>query len=383
MTYPTQITNNDGLPTLICFQCVQQLNRSYTFRQQCERSDTVLRAWFQEAAAEQQNLVAANPQDHQLVVDTQQNLTESTHESLVSNSQNVIEQSRSLIDNELHLSPSSDTNHSKLELLLLEYTSGNLDDDTTAEQLPQAIFLTTTSHQSLSNEKKDELSSLVDEDPTKSFLNNDVLMTAANDVDAHLADNHEALINVEFLNDKMPVIPDDYIELMNSFVTANPDETEKLIEPPIIVDIAKVLEKPKRIPVNIDPESLVSCENCTKKFATTTALRRHRKTHNNPRIYICQYCSRQFCDSSALQKHIKRHEGKKPFLCSICSQTFYEESFLKVHMRTHTGERPYSCTECCKAFAQSCQLDRHKLIHNSIKQNVCEICTKGDRPKAF
>lgn len=34
---------NDGLPSQICIQCVQHINRAYSFRQLCERSENALR----------------------------------------------------------------------------------------------------------------------------------------------------------------------------------------------------------------------------------------------------------------------------------------------------------------------------------------------------
>lgn len=37
---------NDGLPSQICMQCVQHINRAYSFRQLCERSENALRELF-------------------------------------------------------------------------------------------------------------------------------------------------------------------------------------------------------------------------------------------------------------------------------------------------------------------------------------------------
>lgn len=37
----------DGLPEKMCVQCVLQVSRAFTFKQQCERSDTTLRSYFQ------------------------------------------------------------------------------------------------------------------------------------------------------------------------------------------------------------------------------------------------------------------------------------------------------------------------------------------------
>lgn len=37
---------NDGLPVLICAQCIYQLNCSFKFKTQCENSDAILRKYL-------------------------------------------------------------------------------------------------------------------------------------------------------------------------------------------------------------------------------------------------------------------------------------------------------------------------------------------------
>ena len=49
------IKENDNLPSLICNQCIQQVNRSYTFRKQCENSDNTLREWLISARLDNDN----------------------------------------------------------------------------------------------------------------------------------------------------------------------------------------------------------------------------------------------------------------------------------------------------------------------------------------
>ena len=44
--YPLQIESGDGLPPLICLQCVHQVSQAYTFKQQCEQSDANLRQFL-------------------------------------------------------------------------------------------------------------------------------------------------------------------------------------------------------------------------------------------------------------------------------------------------------------------------------------------------
>lgn len=41
-----QVAEGDGFPHLMCVQCVLQCSRAYTFKQQCERSDNILRNYL-------------------------------------------------------------------------------------------------------------------------------------------------------------------------------------------------------------------------------------------------------------------------------------------------------------------------------------------------
>lgn len=38
-----QIQPGDGLPYLICFECAEEIHKAYSFKQQCERNDQVLK----------------------------------------------------------------------------------------------------------------------------------------------------------------------------------------------------------------------------------------------------------------------------------------------------------------------------------------------------
>jgi hypothetical protein len=41
-----QVIEGDGLPCQICTQCLQMVNRAYSFKQQCEKSDASLRQYI-------------------------------------------------------------------------------------------------------------------------------------------------------------------------------------------------------------------------------------------------------------------------------------------------------------------------------------------------
>lgn len=49
-----QIETGDGLPSLICLDCIHQVNRAFTFKQLCEQSDSNLRQYLGKPAVQKQ-----------------------------------------------------------------------------------------------------------------------------------------------------------------------------------------------------------------------------------------------------------------------------------------------------------------------------------------
>lgn len=50
-----QVLEGDGLPQLMCVPCVLQVSRAFTFKQQCQRSDSTLRSFFLEMSKSPEN----------------------------------------------------------------------------------------------------------------------------------------------------------------------------------------------------------------------------------------------------------------------------------------------------------------------------------------
>ena len=52
-------------------------------------------------------------------------------------------------------------------------------------------------------------------------------------------------------------------------------------------------------------------ENCSKRFARSDELSRHRRLHTGEKRYECPVCDRKFMRSDHLAKHAKRHLKKR------------------------------------------------------------------------
>lgn len=213
----------------------------------------------------------------------------------------------------------------------------------------------------------------VEKNDVSQLSNSDNISTYPND-DRHIYDDSDGnssdeLIDVGFLPERMPVIPEAYMELMNDYEAA---------PPPTLLNETNVASRTQVNEHDLETIGFVSPNACALRVKEFKTLQRHPNTvHKSPKQFICQYCSKSFTDRGYLSKHLRRHTNEKPYECSVCQASFHSRSILTVHQRIHTGVRPYKCEQCNKSFVQSNQLETHRRSHDPERHFVCEICSKG------
>ncbi|XP_044270017.1 zinc finger protein 271-like [Tribolium madens] len=105
------------------------------------------------------------------------------------------------------------------------------------------------------------------------------------------------------------------------------------------------------------------CEECGQGFSEPYYLKVHVRKHTGERPLACPDCDKTFADPRSLKTHLMIHSGERPFKCNYCSKSFIQNANLTKHLRVHTGEKPYACDLCDKRFTQSSSLEKHKKVH--------------------
>lgn len=84
-------------------------------------------------------------------------------------------------------------------------------------------------------------------------------------------------------------------------------------------------------------EKPYSCSQCTKRFRTHYSRTIHMRSHSNDRPFKCSHagCDKSFYSSGKLIVHRRVHSGEKPYHCDTCSAKFADSSGLRRHSKTH------------------------------------------------
>ncbi|KAF6198532.1 hypothetical protein GE061_008280 [Apolygus lucorum] len=126
----------------------------------------------------------------------------------------------------------------------------------------------------------------------------------------------------------------------------------------------------------------VTCPECSEKFDSLAAWRKHNRRYHRSRLSKCSFCGRTFPSEYDVRVHERSHTGERPYRCTFCGRGFARKSILDVHTTLHTGRRDYVCSDCGSAFNRKSKLDVHRAEHTDSHVQ-CQTCQKTFKCKAY
>lgn len=105
------------------------------------------------------------------------------------------------------------------------------------------------------------------------------------------------------------------------------------------------------------------CVQCMKGFGRRSDLKKHTVCHTGVRPFMCPVCNKNFSRNTNLTKHMRIHSGDKPHVCSLCPRSFVTKGDLYRHQQIHSESRPFQCTKCSANFTRKDKLHQHEKIH--------------------
>ncbi|XP_063238102.1 myeloid zinc finger 1-like isoform X1 [Bacillus rossius redtenbacheri] len=329
-----QVSQGDGLPTLVCNKCVHRLDSWYTFKEQCRSSDATLR---QHAASHGKVLM----------------VTKMTQTDSTSKNNDEFSFGYRLSETEIFRSTAKVTT----EVCINNFCSGNSSDQTEGS----AVGL----GERMGGPDLEE-SRAVGDDPSGCL--------AASPPPRGDGDGSEDE-NGPTSEPELPPLPEEKrfpcAPLRDHEASHSGTKGFPCAGCPEAFCTTSQLRAHAR---THSPEKPHACATCGKSFRKRSGARLHKATHSGAARLLCSVCGKCCGTRGALKSHLLVHAARRDHVCAVCGKSFARRSSLVTHARVHRPERPARCERCGAAFKRRDELRRHLRVHTGERPFACALC---------
>ncbi|KAK9720841.1 Zinc finger, C2H2 type [Popillia japonica] len=119
------------------------------------------------------------------------------------------------------------------------------------------------------------------------------------------------------------------------------------------------------------------CDICGAKFGFNSNLIDHKRTHTGDRPYRCEMCGKGFAQTSTLYLHIRSiHTNERPHICQTCGKGFTKPAEVRRHELVHIPNREKKlCLSDIPEIRNKLSHDDYTSYDTKIKLLMPEIDT--------
>ncbi|XP_063222234.1 uncharacterized protein LOC134530887 [Bacillus rossius redtenbacheri] len=385
-----EVSSQDVLPTVICKQCLEQVNQWHDFKQLCDSSQATLKQWLCQtqttaAATTTTTTTTTTATTADTLTVTSTEITTATTDQVVIKQEPVEVDEDSVFQEDVHEVCNDSREYCMLVVKQEEIEVCEENPVETSEVSVTVDPLDVPPGRSRKSPRQEE---------QQHFYSSAVLLNGdgssfeyenEGEIDFRRV-NHGGAISVQGLFDssesavlvKKPVQP----RKKRRFFKRITFKKKKKKSPPIWT--------PQEVRREILRDHM--CRECGESFPELWLLKSHEKSHKNAEN-VCTICEKRFSSKGCLVRHIRLHTRQMPYSCSKCFASFANRSAYLQHRQTtcslenspppasqEVPEEPpekndsgLSCYICQETFPSMFLLIQHRKTHNNFS---CPKCKK-------